>query len=339
MKTLSPFEKIAKKNKRSLLFKIILISVLLTLGLIVVTLKMLKNRTAQQAEATREYYDTLHTIVYPNIDYHMSLFEPTSAFSGYYYMDRVKHIAGIKVPYEDISAPYGAWERRSYMLSRAHVDAVSHETATYTLGSGYKSPMFYNRDYDYNKENGFHMTKTQDLAFLDQMPGYAVEMALTFDRPYTLSEIEEKIPDNLTINWYWIGTSYGEHDTASLSPEEQIGFSLNPYLVRDGKPADEKEQAAVWEESYRSFRENLEFALEKKWLRHSVSTAEGEVFNLSRDAKWFLEANKDAQTARFAGVILTGRSEDFAPLKQSDWIFASNIGQSVHLLPYHTLEE
>lgn len=339
MKTSNDFEKIAKKSKRKNRFVIIGMSIVGAMIVAGVTTKGLVELTAKNGQAVQDYYSRLHTIAYPNVDYNTAIFEPTSLFSGYYHMGRVKDIDGITVPYEDIDAPYSLTQRRSYLLQKTLVTSYPGETAAYTYGSSYKSPIFYNRDYDYSNKMDAHMEKTQDISLLSKMSGDAVEVAVTFDKGYTIKEIEEKIPDNLKVNWYWIGTTYSDYDTALLSPENQIGLRLNPYLVRDGQTVDKKAQEQVWEESYRTFLDNLQIALDKDWLGLSSSTSEGEVFNLHTDVESFLKNNPSVTNAKFAGIILTGRAENFKQLENADWIYASNIGQSVEIQPYHHLEK
>lgn len=39
----------------------------------------------------------------------------------------------------------------------------------------------------------------------------------------------------------------------------------------------------------------------------------------------------------FAGIILTGKAEDFAQLGGKDWIYASSIGASIPIQPYYQL--
>nr|WP_105138953.1 MULTISPECIES: anti sigma factor C-terminal domain-containing protein [Streptococcus] len=39
----------------------------------------------------------------------------------------------------------------------------------------------------------------------------------------------------------------------------------------------------------------------------------------------------------FAGIILTGKAEDFAQLEGKDWIYASSIGASIPIQPYYQL--
>lgn len=339
MKTLSNFEKITKKNKRKNWIKWTLSSILITLVILTIIVKILTGITAKNAEKNREYFDVLHSIAYPNTQYNSAIFEATSLFSGYYHMNRTKDIDGIEVPYEDIQAPYSLYVQRNYLLQNTRMNTANGGRAGYTYGSVFKVPMFYNRNYDYGNNEDLHMEKTQDILLLQEMPNDAVEIAITFDKAYTLKEIDEKIPDNLKINWYWIGTSYEGYDTALLSPEDQIGFTMNPYLVRDGKNPEEKEQEAVWRESYTHFTDNLQLALDKEWLNRSSSTSKGEIFNLKKDIQQYIHQNHGSETATFAGVILTGRSENFEQLENADWIFASNIGQNVEIQPYHQFEK
>lgn len=64
---------------------------------------------------------------------------------------------------------------------------------------------------------------------------------------------------------------------------------------------------------------------------------EDETLSLEDDAKTYLKNNSNYKTATFSGVILTGRAENFVQLEDKDWIYASNIGQSVTIQPYHIL--
>ncbi len=46
----------------------------------------------------------------------------------------------------------------------------------------------------------------KELPYLREMSGQLVEVAISFDKKYSLAEIKEMIPSNLKQNWYWIGT-------------------------------------------------------------------------------------------------------------------------------------
>lgn len=351
------FEIITKKNKRKHLLKT---AVLATLGSSVALLALnfgLSELTARNGQNVRDYYQLRAEISQPNIDYKTAYFKPTSQYTGTFHVDQTKDIAGIEVPYETLELPYSLrplfWGRSSTGYS----DKTG--TATYTYGEGYKMPHFFNTAYQYTGET--HHQLTQDISLLPQMSGQAVEMAVTFDKPYTFEEIAELIPNNLKINWYWIGTrsnydtagmnldlfgfegdtdtpwSYqqqqeDEKNTKGMTPEEIEAY----YNERVGqKPASAQEGFA---NSYSFFVAYLNQALAKDWLGSSYSGPDGEQMSTKEDVETYLKANPDAQTAKFAGVILTGRAENFASLEKADWIFGSNIGHHVQIQPYHTLD-
>ena len=144
---------------------------------------------------------------------------------------------------------------------------------------------------------------------------------------YLVEEIQNKIPDNLLINWYWIGSS-GKGDTATLTPDTQYG--LKSY--EDGK---------LTEKDFLQFSSNLKTALNKGYISDKVETTYQNGKTVKIDSKEevedYLSNSKDFRSAKFSGVILTGRAESFAQLENKDWIYASNIGQSVIIQPYHTL--
>lgn len=68
----------------------------------------------------------------------------------------------------------------------------------------------------------------------------------------------------------------------------------------------------------------------------TITDADGNEYSAEDYFKDYLEANKDPKTAKFAGIILTGRAENFWPnCKMQTGFSASNIGQSVQIQPYH----
>lgn len=94
------------------------------------------------------------------------------------------------------------------------------------------------------------------------------------------------------------------------------------------------------ENSYTAFQDRLEqyFKMEESSLQ-TVTTEDGEVYSSKAMLKEYLKQNKNPKTAKFEGVILTGRAENFDQLQNADWIYASNIGQSIQIQPYHHLEK
>lgn len=349
------FEIAAKKSKRKNLLKTSLIATGVTLTSLVLAHMGLARLTSHNAWEIHDYYRTLQAISLPNIESQTAYFEATSQYTGSFHVDQTKDIAGITVPYETMAFPYALSPVADPVrFPRGYFDEGN--TGLYTYGQGYKIPVFYNTKFDYRVGHR-QMAVTQDIAHLPQMSGQAVEMAVTFDKPYSFEEIAELVPDNLKVNWYWIGTTT-PFDTSLALPlgydgssapqsyqdvQEELtklnklsGKALQDYLDSRPEPADVTPEQAR-QNGYTHFVGKLQEAIDQKMLEHSYGMGD-QAYHLSEDAKAYLADNPDAKTAKFAGVILTGRAEDFAPLENQPWIFGSNIGQHVEIQPYHTLD-
>ena len=309
------FEKIAKKNKHKNRLKTVVISVVISLLSILLVVMGMREMTKQTSERMKERYLMISEIAYPNIDYSTWGFNASSEFTGTFYSNRFKNIDGIKVPFEDYQANYSLIV--GSVNQNEGLEEGDNNSSNYTHGNLYKVPIFYNVN---ASAKTVSMEVTQDISKVNEMTGQAVEVAITFDKPYTYQEIKEMVPDNLLVNWYWIGTS-STVDTANLNLAAQLGFSPNDDDYTAG---------------FKSFKSNLKKAI-KSGAIDSQYSIEGETLSLEDDAKTYLESNSNAKTATFAGIIVTGRAENFAQLENKDWIYASNIGQSVTIQPYHTL--
>ena len=315
MTILNDFEKIAIKNKRKNRLKTVIISVSVMLISALIIFLGLRSLTARHAEVIKEQYLVRSEIAYPNINYTTWGFDATSEFTGTFYSHRSKNIDGINVPFEKYQGNYSLIRPMSVSQNEGLEEGDSN-SSNYTHGNLYKVPIFYNINVSANTTI---MTVTQDISKVKEMTGQAVEVAITFDKPYTYQEIKEMVPKNLLVNWYWIGTS-SSLETANLNVSDQLGFA----------PSDD------YAASFKLFKSNLKKAIQLGYLGSQYGTGDAKL-SLEDDAKDYLKKNSNAKTATFSGVILTGRAENFAQLEDKGWIYASNIGQSVTVQPYHTL--
>lgn len=324
MKTFNDFEKIAQRSKVKNRIKLVVLSTLVALASLGIIVRCLTEVASRHGEAVKDTYLLMSEIAYPNISYNNWYFNATSSYTGQFHSDRFKNIDGIEVPYEKMEAYYSIRFADSYDTN-VWLTMSSDKRSAYTHSSYYKSPMFYNINHDYTNKDD--LAPTNDISLAAQMSNQAIEMAITFDKPYTYQEIQKMIPENLLVNWYWIGSS-SDFDTAERTPDKQLGIS-----TYDGEQLNDY--------SYSLFRKNLEKAVSKGYLDMTENgndqNGKKQTFNLAEDAQKYLNKNKKLKTAKFSGVILTGRSENFAQLESAKWIFASNIGQSVTIQPYHQL--
>ena len=362
MKTLSNFEKIAQKNKRKNLLKIVSLSTILTLAATAAIFYGLQQKVSSNGKKIQDHYLLMSEIAYPNVDYISWGYRTSSYFSGDFYSNRVKDIDGILVPFEKYNASYSIY--MTYDLNQDEgLNLLDGGQSYYTYGNHFKVPIFYNTGYS----GEYNLKVTQDLDFIPKMTGQAVEVAITFDKPYTLAQIDAMVPDNLKLNWIWIGQAPTEVDFGDRL-DQQFGFDnySNVALSAEDQAALEKEVDAAMEKdkdadlnaiyekyqgdstvdplvslqnSYSNFQIQLQKYLDIGYGFVTITDADGNEYSAEDYLKDYLEANKDPKTAKFAGIILTGRAENFAQLQNADWIYASNIGQSVQIQPYHKLDK
>ncbi len=313
----------------------------------------LTRLTARNGKKIQKQYLLLNEIAYPNIEYTTWGWEPTSNFSGKFYSNRIKDVDGITIPFIKYEGEYSIFHH--YDLNQDEALRTGDDgKSDYTYQENYKIPRFYDV---LENENVFYKQK-QDLDFIPDMTNQAVEVAITFDEGYTLEEISKMIPDSLKMNWIWIGVGkqgfvngnlayqYGftPHFDQGLTAEQQNAMTkeVNQALTKNSKAEVakiyrkyEQEQKVTplvgMQNSFTIFADNAQ-----KFLAMRGDESDSKELVALKD---FLAQNKDAVTAKFAGVILTGRAENFAQLKDVKWIFASNIGQSVEIQPYHHLEK
>ncbi|MFC3927635.1 anti sigma factor C-terminal domain-containing protein [Streptococcus caprae] len=357
--TSDPLMQIAKKQKRKNRWRTVLISSLASLTLLVAGTKVLTEITSSHGRQVQDYYQTLSEIAYPNVDYRSSYFEPSSNFSGQFVSDRTKDIDGIQVFYERYIRNYSL---TGAVYGNGMSTTTDQEGMTYTRLSNLKVPIFYNvkHTYDETSENPYDKT-AQELSYVKEMTDQAVEVALTFDKAYTIAEIAELVPDNLKVEWYWIGTE-STFDTSQLGPSNQLGLEIYDQAELSAQQIDQLEQIDSAEEysqayeklvqengeltdekiinnNFTYFKKYAQKALDKGWLELISIGSEDGTWTADQDLKVFLDKYKTGTEAKFAGIIVTGRAENFAQLEDKDWIFASSIGQSVQIQPYHKLDK
>lgn len=322
MKTLTPFEKIAQKNKRKNRLKTVLLTCLIMILAFGIVIKGLTELASTNGNKVKDRYLLMTEIAYPNIFYNDWFFTPTSSFSGQFQSNRYKNIDGIDVPYEKMEANYSI--RLSSSDMNVMLVGMSDKKSLYTHTNYYKTPLFYNVKHTYNDEDN---VVTQDITLAKDMPNQAIEMAVTFDKPYTYEEISKMLPNNLMANWYWTGTT-STYDTSSVGVDALLGIGND-----DTEGLDE----AI----FSNFKNNITIALKNNYLNStygiSYSNSSEENYSLKKDAEYYIKHNTSLKTAQFSGVILTGRSENFEQLQGKDWIYGANLGQSVIIQPYYTL--
>ncbi len=320
-------EKLAKKKKRKNLFKTVSISILSFLVIVAVAYKGIQAMVSRQAQTAMDEFETLSEIAYPNISVDSLYFKPDTLLTGVFHADRFKDIDGVMVEYGDYEEAYTPFATY-YDLTQ---DSPAFTTdGAYDRGSRTRLPMFFN----VNKveDDGYVFIVTKDeIGLVKEMENQLVEVALTFDKDYTYAEIQEMLPDNLKVNFYWIGTD-SDLDTASFRVDQLYGLK-SPELTA----SDEENEILGWAEM---MIQNMQAVVD------SDSTFYTGDYDHKTELKNYIEKygeidftnQEEVEQMTFAGVILTGKAENFEQLESAEWLYASSIGASVQNQPYYDLE-
>lgn len=306
MKSNDPLALLAKKRRRKTFLMTIVFSLLTTLLLFALCFKLLSNMTAKNGQKVYNDYQQLAEIAYPNISYNSLYYFPTGQFSGKVHADRFKDLDGIPVAYSPFEANYSL----TGAFNAGASDVFSKNKLLYDRGNLQKIPQFYNTKVKFSK-NDVKTSPSQDLKYLNQLNDKVIEVAITFDKPYTYKEIKTMLPKNLKQNWLWIGT-YTTLDTSQ------------------------------WPNQFGTDTENIHSAINTMFNVSKNSPHVGiNNVNIYSDLGNYLKDNKhikDVDQLSFAGIILTGKSENFNSLKGKKWIYGSSLGASIDYQPYYQLD-
>ena len=294
-----------KKGKRKSIKKTILISLVVaafvfitvTIGNIFLTLNM-----------SNKAYDSIHSYV--------SLTVP----NGY-----------ISKSLETISFLGG---RADYTISRTVGDKpVILENRTYGFGylpqkfsyrgsgaGGHKAgewPTHY-WEYGYNRMLFFHPQISykeykNDLANLSEVAdGKVIEVGISFDKPYTISELSKILPD-VDISWYWVD-AFRDEDMERYEEEAAINDAKSTYI-------SESEVLGVTVRSQRAYHFGLDYSSFLEHLNAIQSPQFEDIYN-ELNAKGYTDSDK----VPILGMIASGTKEQLESLIDNPLIKASSFG-------------
>ncbi|MGQ7425360.1 anti sigma factor C-terminal domain-containing protein, partial [Streptococcus suis] len=259
---------------------------------------------------------------YPNIEYSTYYYKATSLFAGAVHADRHKDLAGVPVAFGDYEYHYD-WLGTYLNFSQdepSYKGEIAYDRQTWS-----KLPLFYNTEKV--DTDDFATVPSQELSLVKNMSNQLVEVAITFDKKYSFGDLQTMLPQNLKKNWYWIGTA-SKKNTADFRIDQLFGFQGEALKVYE-PDAELPAEAATWNPltPMRKIAEQYNHYIGEYALVTDVKTF------LDKFGKTDFSKQEEIDKLEFAGIILTGKAEDFAQLEGKDWIYSSSIGASIPIQP------
>ncbi|PAD69723.1 hypothetical protein CHH83_06765 [Bacillus sp. 7586-K] len=289
-----------KKAKLRQTFKIIIISIIVTIILLPTFYKVGNFFAAKSSDQLHEQLFLHNAIAEPNIQIDSQVLSDSSMFGGSVVTNRSKNINGYLVQWSTLTSSYD-WFRTNIDLNELAPGLYWSETEFYEYDKQTK-----------NKVATFYHPSIQkyfdgvqnELKEISQLKDHVAEVAISFDQPYTLKEIQAMIPDNLNIVWLYM-TSPIADESKGPSGVQVYGFD----------PSDSPQEA------YASFIEALQKYDE-----------EGENETIQEFLK--VNKNKKLDEVKILGVMLTGQTQNFKALENLDNIRGASVGATVQINPY-----
>lgn len=331
MKTTENFDKMIKTEKRKKLLKTIVVSLVTTIAVLLVGFAVIKQRMATQYQKAQEIANITDMIQSPNIISTSQYLSVTGRVTSQLRSERFKNINGYWLAVAPLEINFG-FRHLGNGFSDINSPLMKPVSKTGEIGAfnrenGEKIPLFFNPKHQ-QKETELETKVTHEAKTLATLKNHVAEVAVTFEEPLTYEEIQKQIPDNLLINWYWIGIASNQ-----LSVEDMLGKVIGLNADEKGKLNDDAlstkgpNSNAWYASNYPSFVAAVKRASET--LGYGIKNVD-----IYQDALKQVKRYPTLKTAKFSGVIVSGRTENLAKLDDEPDVYATNVGLQTEILPY-----
>lgn len=312
------FKKLARRTKIKRWLITALIALVSTAVVLLAASYLFFFRAEKNQRAMHQEINLANTLFSPNFAVKYKEYDDHRAYSGELTAVRTKNIDGYPVYLGTVNGKFDAF---NYWTS---VHGGNFEaTTTIKLDNGVfegtskqKIPQFYN-----SKVVNSTFRPTMQLADLAAMENYVGELAVTFDKSYSYEEIQEFVPDDLVIGWYWF-TPVDDYDPNASDSFNTLGIHTDAAMG----------EGTITEADYATYKKSVKTYLNLPMSENNKkASAQSTTY---QNLELFQSDYKTLADAKFSGVILTGKSENFATLNTANWIYASSIGSTVERVSY-----
>lgn len=183
-----------------------------------------------------------------------------------------------------------------YSTSFSSYSTIVNDTTVVNIPSGEKEMMFYVPQYTYK-------SYLDDLSKLNDYPeDKYMELAISFDKSYSLEEVKKMLPQSVHPTWFWVN-EYANKPAEKSEPE------YGRWLLGIYEPTSNlgEVESDITIKNEQDFLQNL-----KKY-----------------DKNLYKSVQKKQKDGLIIGVVVTGTKEDLLSLKGKSYVKASSIGAVV----------
>ncbi|MFZ2696096.1 MAG: anti sigma factor C-terminal domain-containing protein [Lactococcus raffinolactis] len=328
MKLNENFDQLIKKEKRKRLLKTIAISFVTTVVLLFIGYTLINKRMEMQYKKAQEMANITDMIESPNLVSQSQYLSTSGRVTSQLKSERFKNIDGymvaatpLEINFSLFGIGYGSGKNSSLTVPITK----TKEIGAFSRENGEKLPLFFNPKHK-ESETQQEAKATHEARTLSGFKNHVAEVAISFKEPMTYAEIQAKIPENVLINWYWLGMA-SDQLSATETVGKVIGINADEAGKLSSEPLKSKTSSAWWSPNYPSFVAAVKTAAEKRGY-----TVNG--LDIYQDALKQIEKYPTLKTAKFSGIIVSGRTENLATLDDESYVYTTNVGLQAEILPY-----
>ncbi|MBW9298969.1 MAG: Sigma-reg-C domain-containing protein [Pseudolactococcus raffinolactis] len=328
MKLNENFDQLIKKEKRKRLLKTIAISFVTTVVLLFIGFTLINKRMEMQYKKAQEMANITDMIESPNLVSQSQYLSTSGRVTSQLKSERFKNIDGymvaatpLEINFSLFGIGYGSGKNSSLTVPITK----TKEIGAFSRENGEKLPLFFNPKHK-ESETQQEAKATHEARTLSGFKNHVAEVAISFKEPMTYAEIQAKIPENVLINWYWLGMA-SDQLSATETVDKVIGINADEAGKLSSEPLKSKTSSAWWSPNYPSFVAAVKTAAEKRGY-----TVNG--LDIYQDALKQIEKYPTLKTAKFSGIIVSGRTENLATLDDEPYVYTTNVGLQAEILPY-----
>lgn len=295
------FKKLARRVKFRRWLVTIFIAIAVSIGVIVGGYVFSQRLASKASLATMNLTTELETVMSPNIKSNDAYLTDGTFMGGNITSHRYKEIEGYRVAWSPIKMHFSGL--RGYSGYDMYNATDTSKTGVYDRVTQQKIPMLYNLKADQSQEL---VKAPHELGKVAKSKNMIAEVGITFKKPMTYAQIQAKLPASLHSEWYWIGVS------GNIATSGQDNNLLGVQAT--------KSNGQLSNSDYQEFRQAM-----VQVKQTGVDWSNGK-FSLMKYGTDFVKQHAKLSQAKFAGIIVTGKSENFKAINGANWIYASSVG-------------